>query len=1016
MNTLLSIAAAASCVLSTPASGYQAPFLTTADLHIYFTDTHGIVHSDGGPVVFYYRNVERVLVGGRALPQLGSGRNWMQVEMPAGEQEVKIQSSRSKVDPGPKAQTGPPVQHDRAIASAEELTGRAQAARPGDTLVIRDGVYANWRATIAGKGTEKEPITIRPETPGGVMFRLRTRIDITGDWVVFRELRFEHCDSTLCIRGGSHNRVTQCQFFHCGSPHSTFAHILRVDMGSHYNRVDHCYFTGSKSMSMGQRNDQRHPDNVGTHNRYDHNVFRDIIRIWINGQENIQLGQGVPWDAELNALVDHNLFDNAWGDGEIFSSKTSRNTFRYNVAANCPHSTFTLRGGDNAMVEGNILVNNGGGIRIFGRNHRIVNNLIMDCDGAAITFQIGHARGRSKGVPATDCLIANNTLINNSAGIAAARTTDREDWRPRRNRIVNNVFVAPWGIFNSPNGRVDPMADRNLFWSTGSAEIGMKGTHALVADPRLVGEGASIRLSSGSPAIDRAVPLDGLREDRHGNPRPLGAAPDLGADEFVPQGRLAAKRLLPSIPAPRRWSIDFYKGRQLFASDAAHPLKGWAADDAAEAEDGTVTLRDGEAVWQGELPDSFVMAWEYQPARFSSKGSIAFCSTGDTDGYRLSWGGAARDGKPSGIVAFQKNGVLLAESPDTVYYRRNYIPSFPNRMVAIKTSEPNPELWYHCRLIRWRNEIRFILNTAARVSKGKPRNVRDVPVVIWEDTGEVAGPVLPGGRLTISQQGAGVWRSLRIWQAEYMGEVPPSPPTRLTGTARNGHLVSLSWVEGEGAGRLYDVFRDTDPRFTPDQSNQIAWCVEGYGFDDFGVREETTYHYKVRAVNLLGLRSACVTTRVTTGQGGREYLLVEAGSSTSLEAPMGVSIDRDSGRKCVLTPRGAGSWMEAPSAKGHADYELTISETGQYRIWARVIAPSDGSNSFYAVMDALNRGQPYVCHLRPCQRWQWRALGGTRAIHLEKGKHTIRFLPRESGTKMIGLLVTDNLDWQPTGQ
>ena len=104
------------------------------------------------------------------------------------------------------------------------------------------------------------------------MLRLKTRITLTGDWVVVRGFRFEHCyQQAVHIKGGSHNRITQCQFFHCGSPHSTFGHILRVDMESHRNRVDHCYWTGSKCMSLGQRNDTRRPEAVGKHNRYDHN-------------------------------------------------------------------------------------------------------------------------------------------------------------------------------------------------------------------------------------------------------------------------------------------------------------------------------------------------------------------------------------------------------------------------------------------------------------------------------------------------------------------------------------------------------------------------------------------------------------------------------------------------------------------------------------------------------------------------------------------------------------------------
>ena len=39
----------------------------------------------------------------------------------------------------------------------------------------------------------------------------------------------------------------------------------------------------------------------------------------------------------------------------------------------------------------------------------------------------------------------------------------------------------------------------------------------------------------------------------------------------------------------------------------------------------------------------------------------------------------------------------------------------------------------------------------------------DVPVIVWDDKGERAGPVLDGGRFSFRQQGEGSWRDIRIW-------------------------------------------------------------------------------------------------------------------------------------------------------------------------------------------------------------------------------------------------------------
>ncbi len=624
------------------------------------------------------------------------------------------------------------------VGTVDDLNARAEKLQPGDEFVLRDGVYTDCRLQIPCSGTEGRPIIIRPASPGGVLFRRSTQIVISGDHIELRGFHFEHCGPQIVVHidAGDFNRVTACRFLHCGDPRSTYRHIVEVGENAHHNRVDHCEFEGSKSMGIGLR--IKSEETLGLHNRFDHNVFRDIVRLSSNGQEAIQIGQGGPSDQfEAHAIVEYNTFDNASGDAEFISNKASRNVYRYNVAANC-NASLVLRGGNDCLVEGNVLARNSTGLRVHGLRHTIINNLFLENSRYGITMPLGGSGHRQP----EDCLVANNTFVDNgSAGLAFAPMS-RYTLLPKNNRIVDNVFVGNTGTLIDRGGATDNHVVHNLFWARDEAEVGFAGEDDLRADPLLVGSGLTLRLGAGSPAIDAALQLPGVVRDRLGNPRPVGRGPDLGASEYSPDARAAIE--LPAIPPARpAFDAEKLKGEALFDFDAAEPMRGWesTADGSISAENGILQASDATIWLERELPPDFILEWEYSPGSLEVQGAVTFAASGRTGGYTVGFGGKLGEA-PAAVVTLSKGRRerVVADGHDTVVHRDFQRPL------------PDPKLWYGCRIVKRGGDLRFEIH-------GKP-------IVLWNDTGIVGGPALRGGALGIAQRGDGAWRNVRAWRCD----------------------------------------------------------------------------------------------------------------------------------------------------------------------------------------------------------------------------------------------------------
>ena len=965
------------------ATCFHRPFLTDADLRIYFTNTRGRISTAGGAVSFHYPGIMQVQVAGQPLSVLGTGPNLLQVRMAAGVHDIEIVASGEPITSKLPTSSG----NDDVVDTVEEFNARAEGLEPGDELVVRNGIYVGWtKAAVKARGTASKPIVVRSETPGGVVFRRSTHIRLQGEFVVFKGFRFEQAGPAhvLHLSEGEHLRVTQCQFFGCGDPQFSYAHILRVAQRCHRSRVDHCYFTGSKSMSIGLRIIDS--AQAGLENRFDHNVFRDIYRYAGNGQENIQLGGGAP-KAAPRCVVEYCLFDHAWGDSEIISNKSSGNTIRYNVATHCLFSSFTLRQGNDVRFEGNVMFNNAGGVRVFGGRHVIANNLFLDLRGAGVTLQAG-SRDRVLRAPATDTLIAHNTFLNCSdSSIVSEGANGTNPFKVRNTRVVNNLLAAEQGTLIDLPSADNVKIERNLLWPGAHAEPGDRGRGALFAAPLLDGAGVALCPAVVSPVVDRALPLKQIDFDRWAQPRRFGRAPDLGANEV---GQAPTFDMLPAIPPRPLMLPDMHRKRLIFPVERGHDSRVYHAPNA-----GSTAFSD--------LPEDFVAEWDHLPGSWSTRGSLTFSADGDR-GYTVSWGGVDADGVPTCVIELRRGpeGDVVADGPDILHHRM----SFRRGRDFRRPTKPRPATWYAFALIKRRGIIWLGLRPKRLFVE-----VPVIPVVVWQEI----GPAHAGRFLHISQRGSGKFRGIRVWRHGRRGIGPPPAPERLSAERLAASRIRLRWRHG-AAGRsaaIYEVYRDLDPEFKPSRSKRIAAAARGEGFDDFDVQPQLSYTYRVRAKNVAGMASEFVSARATPGTGGAMYLCINASAAKSVRAPLALRTDPATGDTYLTAPSHAGSPTEGPIEDGLAAFEFQVPTQGNYALWVKARGPDGSSDSFYFALDeqALSRYRGWSTPVR--DTWSWRPI---RQAPLSAGNHTLYVKHREDGAQLKAVLLTDDLAYQPASQ
>jgi Cellulose binding domain/Fibronectin type III domain len=95
----------------------------------------------------------------------------------------------------------------------------------------------------------------------------------------------------------------------------------------------------------------------------------------------------------------------------------------------------------------------------------------------------------------------------------------------------------------------------------------------------------------------------------------------------------------------------------------------------------------------------------------------------------------------------------------------------------------------------------------------------------------------------------------------------PSAPAALAASPVSSSQISLTWTvvtPPKGCSITYDAYRSVTSGFTPSSSNQIASGLLAPSFADSGLKAQTTYYYKVKAVDAEGSSPASQQASVET--------------------------------------------------------------------------------------------------------------------------------------------------------
>ncbi|RJY10006.1 polysaccharide lyase 6 family protein [Aurantiacibacter aquimixticola] len=362
----------------------------------------------------------------------------------------------------------PVAAQDILVSTQAQYERAADEVEAGNTIVLADGEWRDFEIVITGEGRADAPITLRAQTPGGVILTGQSNLRIGGEHVVVSGLVFRDGYSptgeVISFRRDSddlarNSRVTETVIDGFSKPNRTETDYW-VGIYGQNNRFDHNHLSGKTNAGVTLAVRLNTEESRENDHRIDHNYFGPRPNLGSNGGETLRIGTSHYAQFASNTTVENNVFDRTSGEVEIISSKSGGNTLRGNLFLRS-RGGLTLRHGDGNLVEGNVFLGQGvdhtGGIRVINQRQTVRGNYMEGLRGtgfaSALTVMNGVPNSpANRYVQVVDAEIERNTIIDSTRITLGAGADEERSAAPVDTSFASNLMS---GQGEGPFIRVD---------------------------------------------------------------------------------------------------------------------------------------------------------------------------------------------------------------------------------------------------------------------------------------------------------------------------------------------------------------------------------------------------------------------------------------------------------------------------------------------------------------------------------------------------------------------------------
>lgn len=366
------------------------------------------------------------------------------------------------------------IETDVLVTTIAELETSIKNAKPGEHIIMSNGVWKDVQIEFRGKGTKDNPITLTAETPGKVRIEGRSHLKFGGEFLIVQGLHFTNgyspSNAVIDFKINDKEIASNCTF--TNGVIEGFNKLKRdnsdlwVQFWGRHNELSNCYIAGKTNKGPTVRVSIEGIESINNYHRIVSNHFGPRPVKGGPSGETIQLGNSYTSMSPSYTMVANNLFEACNGEVEVISSKTNFNEFRNNVFYKSEGSLVT-RHGNYCTIDGNYFIGDGvnenyGGIRIINTGHWVTNNYFFNLKGKSFRSPLAVMNGIPKSPQnrynqVTDVVVAYNTYVNCSSpwqfgvgtNIAQSDVLPKSEIRSARavrTTVANNIVYNEKGI------------------------------------------------------------------------------------------------------------------------------------------------------------------------------------------------------------------------------------------------------------------------------------------------------------------------------------------------------------------------------------------------------------------------------------------------------------------------------------------------------------------------------------------------------------------------------------------